>query len=93
MAAFLFHFLLGLIGSAAIFLAFHWLSPARRSSVPFGLIFLAVACGVLAVYLSGWMTLAVLLAYAAISFREYKQDRRFAQEQASSISQESSGEE
>ena len=79
MLAFLLHFLLGLAGSVAIFAVFFRLSAARSTSAPFGLIFFALACGVLAVYLSPWATPAALLAYFAVSLKEYRDDQRYAQ--------------
>ena len=75
MTRFLVHFVIGLAGGLAIFALFMWLSPARSTSAPFGLIFLALACASLAVFASPWWTPAVLALYAAASLREHRQDR------------------
>jgi hypothetical protein len=68
MITFWLHFCLGLLGSGTIFLFFFQRSAAESTSAPFGLVFLAIACGILAVYLSPWATPAVVLAYAVANF-------------------------
>lgn len=78
MFAFLLHFFMGLAGSVAIFAVFFRLSAAQTTSAPFGLVFFALACGVLAVYLSPWATPAALLAYFAVSLKEYREEQRYA---------------
>ena len=71
---FVVHFVAGLLGALAIFALFFYLSPEKSTSAPFGLVFLAITCGVLAVNLSPWSTPVVLLLYAAASLHECLQD-------------------
>lgn len=78
MFLFFLHFLIGLAGSVTIFVVFFRLSHAQSTSAPFGLIFFALACGVLAVYLSPWATPAALLAYFVVSLKEFRDDQRHA---------------
>ena len=78
MFSFFLHFCIGLVGSVGIFVVFFRLSAAQSTSAPFGLIFFGLACGVLAVYLSPWVTPAALLAYFAVSLKEFRDDQRHA---------------
>ena len=76
MPEFFVHFFIGLSGSLAIFAVFFRLSAAETTSVPFGLVFFGLACGVLGVYVSPWATPAALLVYAAMSLKEHLEERR-----------------
>lgn len=78
MTAFLLHFFLSMVGSVAIFMVFFWLSSERSFSIPFGLVFFGIACGVLAVYVSEWATPVALAAYAVVNGKEWLDDRRDA---------------
>ena len=78
MPEFFVHFFIGLSGSLAIFAVFFRLSAAETTSVPFGLVFFGLACGVLAVYVSPWATPAALLVYSAASLEEHLAERRHA---------------
>ena len=91
MFAFFVHFFTGLAGSVAIFVVFFRLSAAQSTSAPFGLIFFALACGVLAVYLSPWATPVALLLYFAVSLKEYRDDQLFAQKTNPSSDSDTSG--
>ncbi|MGA1409237.1 MAG: hypothetical protein ACO37W_05800 [Prochlorotrichaceae cyanobacterium] len=75
MIIFWLHFWISLLGSGSIFLIFFRLSEAQSTSAPFGLVFLAIACGILAVYLSPWATPIVLLVYGIASLQEYLDER------------------
>ncbi|MBD2654575.1 MULTISPECIES: hypothetical protein [Synechocystis] len=69
------HTALGVIGGLLIFAVFFYLSNAQQTSAPLGLIFLGLACGIMAHYLSPWATLVILGLYALISFKEWWGDR------------------
>lgn len=91
MLAFFLHFFIGLAGSVAIFVVFIRLSAAQSTSAPFGLIFFALACGVLAVYLSPWATPVALLLYFAVSLKEYRDDQHGAKEPNPACKSDTSG--
>jgi hypothetical protein len=91
MLAFFIHFFIGLFGSIAIFVFFFRLSAAQSTSAPFGLIFFALACGVLAIYLSPWATPAALLVYFAVSLKEHRDDQRHAQKTTPASDPDTSG--
>lgn len=76
MGTVLLHFVAGTLGSLAVFLAFIRLSGARGFSAPFGVIFIGIACGSLAHFVSPWATPTVIAAYALFSALEYWQDRK-----------------
>lgn len=78
MPEFFLHFFIGLSGSLAIFAVFYRLSAAETTSVPFGLVFFGLACGVLGVYVSPWSTPAALLVYCAVSLEEHLEEQRRA---------------
>jgi len=70
MMVFITHFTIGLIGGLVIFWICFRLSGAESTSAPFGLVFLGVACGLLALHLSPWATPAILTVYAFAGFKE-----------------------
>lgn len=80
MTSFLLHFVLGLLGALAIFLLFLHLSATDSTSAPFGLLLIALPCGVLGSQLSAWATPAILLLYALVSWSEYRQEMRMRRE-------------
>lgn len=73
---FFLHFGFGLLGCGAIFYTFFKLSRAEATSAPFGIVFIAILCGVLAINLSPWATPGVLALYALGNLWEWLQDRR-----------------
>ncbi len=77
MANALIHFAAGIFGSLFVFLIFTRLSGVKSFSMPFGLIFVGIACASLAQF-SPWATPAVLLLYALVSAHEFQQDRASA---------------
>jgi len=76
MSTVLLHFAAGSPGGLAVFLILTRLSGASAFSAPFGVVFVGIACGALAHFLSAWATPAVLLVYAAAGTLELVQDRR-----------------
>ena len=70
------HFLAGTVGALIVFLIFVRLSGATSFSAPFGLVFVGVACAVLAHYVSPWATPAVIAVYAAVSGYELWRERK-----------------
>jgi hypothetical protein len=76
MLVFFSHFLIGIAGGLAIFFIFFRLSGASSTSAPFGLVFLGLACGTLALQLSPWVTPLILALYAGVSFYEHRENRR-----------------
>lgn len=80
MSAFLLHFILGLLGALAIFVLFLRLSATDSTSAPFGLLLIALPCGVLGSQLSAWATPAILLLYALVSWSEYRQELQMRRE-------------
>lgn len=87
MPEFLLHAFFGLVGSLVIFLVFFRLSAAESTSAPFGLVFFGLACGILATYVSPWATPAALLVYAAVSLKEWREERRCARTGSASESE------
>lgn len=75
MLTILIHTLIGAIGASCIFALFFHLSGAETTSVPLGLIFVALGCGILSHYLSPWATAIVLAVYALGCGIEWWQDR------------------
>jgi hypothetical protein len=71
MLLFFTHFTIGIIGGLLVFWLFFRLSGASSTSAPFGLVFLGIACGTLAVQLSPWVTPAILAVYAGVSLYEH----------------------
>lgn len=59
-----------------VFLLFSRLSGETRFSLPVAPVLVGLACGVLAHHLSPWATPAVLAAYGAVNFMEFRRDRR-----------------
>ena len=70
------HFVLGTVGSLAVFLVLTRLSGARSLSAPFGVIFIGIACASLAHFVSPWATPIVIAIYALIGISEVLQDRK-----------------
>ena len=70
------HTLLGAIGSVCIFAIFVYLSGAKQTSAPFGLIVIGLSCGLFAHYLSPWATVMILGMYTMGCFVEWWQDPR-----------------
>lgn len=80
MSAFLLHFILGLLGALVIFVLFLRLSATGSTSAPFGVLLIALPCGVLGSQLSAWATPAILLLYALVNWNEYHQERQMRRE-------------
>lgn len=76
MFEFVLHFALGLAGSLLVFWLFFRLSDAESTSAPFALIFVALACGALAVQVSPWAIPVIIALYAVMSGKEYLEDKR-----------------
>lgn len=70
------HFLAGTLGSVVVFLIFAYLSGERKFSAPFGLIFVGIACGAMAHFLSPWATPAIVAIYAIGCAGEWLQERK-----------------
>lgn len=72
------HFAAGTLGALFIFLIFSRLSGMERFSLPFGVVFIGIACASLAHFVSPWATPAILLLYALVSAHELQQERAAA---------------
>jgi ABC-type uncharacterized transport system permease subunit len=76
MATVLLHFIAGSFGGLLVFLVFTRLSDVTRFSVPFGVIFVGIACAALAHFLSPWATPTIMVLYALASAGELYQERK-----------------
>ncbi|MGQ0750210.1 MAG: hypothetical protein ACT4PS_06735 [Betaproteobacteria bacterium] len=76
MGTVLIHFLVGTLASLVVFLVFTWFSGVRRFSIPFGVVFIGIACGAMAHFLSPWATPVIVAIYALASAGEFVQDRK-----------------
>jgi hypothetical protein len=76
MIATLLHFVAGTLGALAVFMVLTRLSGATSFSAPFGVIFIGIACAVLAHFLSQWATPVVIAIYASASVGEFLQERK-----------------
>jgi len=81
MVNFLVFFFISLVGLAFVFWIFFRLSGGGSTSMPFGLIFVALTSAVLSIQLSPWATPAVLALYAGFSLKEYLEDKRHLTDQ------------
>lgn len=70
------HFIAGTLGSLAVFLLVAYLSGERRFSAPFGVIFIGVACGAMAHFLSPWATPVIVTIYGVGCAGEWTQARK-----------------
>lgn len=70
------HFIAGTLGSLAMFLLFAYLSGERKFSAPFGVIFIGVACGAMAHFLSPWATPVIVAIYGVGCAGEWTQARK-----------------
>lgn len=76
MTAVFLHFIAGSFGALVVFLVFTRLSGTISFSAPFGVIFVGIACAVLAHFLSPWTTLVIVAIYALFSTLELYQERK-----------------
>jgi hypothetical protein len=70
------HFVAGTVGALVVFLVIARLSGERRFSAPFGVVFVGLACAVLAHFLSPWATPAIVALYALVAIGEWRHERR-----------------
>ena len=76
MGTVLIHFLVGTLASLVVFLLFTWFSGVRRFSAPFGVVFIGIACGAMAHFLSPWATPVIVTIYAIVCAGEWLQERK-----------------
>lgn len=75
MASVLLHFVLGTLGSLALFLFFTYRSGERSFSAPFGAVVVGISCASLSWFLSPWATPVILVLYALASASELRRER------------------
>lgn len=71
----LIHFAAGTLGAFVVFIVFERLAGVTRFSMPFGLVFVGVACASGSHYVSPWATPAILLLYTLGTANEFQRDR------------------
>ncbi|AIE74774.1 MULTISPECIES: hypothetical protein [unclassified Synechocystis] len=75
MFTYLVHFFIGAIAAGVISLGFAWLSDDLAGSFSWAFLIVAMACGLGALYISGWITPAVLAIYLGVNVWEWWQTK------------------
>lgn len=78
----LLHFLAGTLGCLLVFWIQVRLSGVKGFSAPFGLVFIGIACAVLAHFVSQWATPTIVSLYAVSVVGEAIRDRRASRNQS-----------
>lgn len=76
MSTVLFHFAAGTLCSLLVFLLFTRLSGTRSFSAPFGVIFIGIACAVLAHFILPWATPVIIAIYLLVSAGELVRNQK-----------------